>query len=319
MPFLEKHKFRLAIALAGMGLLLGLYDLFLAPPRAFPEEAVIGVEKGSSASSVADHFAQQHLIAHAWLLSFLLRLSGQSGDLHAGNYYFHSPQNLIVIAFRLIRADYGFEPVRITFPEGITVREMAIKIEEAFPSIAAANFKAAAQNQEGYLFPDTYLLDPSSDAESIVALMRKNFDSKISVLSDRIRASKHTLSELVILASILEKEARTSESRRMIAGILEHRLALGMPLQVDAVFGYIFNRETYSPSLKDLTVESPYNTYTHKGLPPGPISNPGIAAIEAALNPTRTSYLYYLTGTDGRMYYAITFADHQANKKTYLH
>lgn len=319
MSFLEKNRYHLAMAVAGLLFFSGMYDIFIAPPPQFPTGITVTIEKGSSASFVADYFAEKQLVSHSWLLAFLLRLSGKSEELHAGNYYFHSPQNLLAIVVKLIRADYGFEPVRITFPEGITVREMAIRIDKIFPGITASEFRAAAQTHEGYLFPDTYLLDPSSDAASLVALMRANFDTQIAVLSDQIRASTHTLSELVILASILEKEARTDKSRRIIAGILENRLAIGMPLQVDAVFGYIFNRDTYSPSLKDLTIDSPYNTYTHRGLPPGPIGNPGLNALEAALHPIKTKYLYYLTGKDGRMYYATTFAEHQANKTRYLH
>ena len=108
------------------------------------------------------------------------------------------------------------------------------------------------------------------------------------------------------------------ESKRVVAGILKNRLKLDMPLQVDAVFGYIFGRGTYSPSYADLAVDSPYNTYTHKGLPPGPISNPGLDSLEAAANPAKTDYLYYLTGKDGLMHYATTHAGHQANRKKYL-
>ena len=120
------------------------------------------------------------------------------------------------------------------------------------------------------------------------------------------------------MASLVEKEARTIASRRLVAGILWNRLELGMPLQVDAVFGYIFNRETYSPSFADLTTESPYNLYLHKGLPPGPINNPGLDALGATLNPTKTDYLYYLTGTDNLMHYATTYAGHLANQRKYL-
>ena len=117
----------------------------------------------------------------------------------------------------------------------------------------------------------------------------------------------------------MEKEARTDTDRHIVAGILWNRIKLGMPLQVDAVFGYIFNRSTYSPSPVDLKVDSPYNTYTHRGLPPTPICNTGLAALEASANPAKTSYLYYLTGHDGLMHYATTYAGHQANLKKYLY
>ena len=139
------------------------------------------------------------------------------------------------------------------------------------------------------------------------------------LLLSGIQASGHSLSDIVIMASLVEKEARTDVNRRIVAGVLWNRLALGMPLQVDAVFGYIFDRDTYSPSFEDLKVDSPYNTYTHKGLPPGPISNPGLESIYAALYPTKTNYLYYLTGKDTLMHYARTYAEHVANQTKYLH
>ena len=148
--------------------------------------------------------------------------------------------------------------------------------------------------------------------------MRENFDAKISSLSADINTSGHSISDTVIMASIVEKEARTSTNRKIVAGVLWNRLALGMPLQVDAVFGYIFNRDTYSPSLADLKTESPYNLYLHIGLPPGPIDNPGLDSLLAALHPTKTNYFYYLTDPNGVMHYATTFAEHQANQMKYL-
>lgn len=300
-------------------LLAGAYFALFAAPKDFPTNSTIGIARGSSASAIADQLANEHVISHARILELLLRLSGGSAGVHAGNYRFENSQNVFSVAFRLVTGEYGFLPVRVTFPEGITVREAAAKIEEAFPDIRSSDFLSAAQPYEGYLFPDTYLLQPSENIASIIILMHTNFDSKIATLSDEIRASGRTLSDTVILASLIEKEARTDESRRMVAGILLNRLKLGMPLQVDAVFGYIFKRDTYNPSLKDLTVNSLYNTYTHKGLPPGPICNPGLASIEAVVHPTKTKYLYYLTGKDGLMHYATTYAEHQANQKKYLH
>jgi UPF0755 protein len=208
--------------------------------------------------------------------------------------------------------------VRITFIEGVTVREMAVQVTGALPKISAKDFLSAGQPYEGYLFPDTYFFPSSADAASIVAMMRANFDTKIASLSAGITASGHSLSDVVIMASLVEKEARTSVNRRIVAGILWNRLQLGMPLQVDAVFGYIYGRDTYSPSLTDLKVVSPYNTYTHTGLPPRPINNPGLDSLDSTIHPTKTDYLYYLTDKNGVMHYATTYAGHQANQRKYL-
>lgn len=120
------------------------------------------------------------------------------------------------------------------------------------------------------------------------------------------------------MASLIEREAKTDEDRKTIAGILWNRIDLKMPLQVDAVFGYIKGIDTYHPTSEDLSIESPYNTYLHAGLPPTPISNPGLESLHAAATPTKTDYLYYLTGKDGVMHYAKTFEEHKANRAKYL-
>ena len=238
--------------------------------------------------------------------------------MQAGAYLFSIPENALVVAYRLATGDYGLPPVRITFPEGVTVRDIAEKVSDALPLISAQDFMSLGKPEEGYLFPDTYIFTTNADAKSIIDTMRTNFNTKIIPLMGDIKASGHSLSDIVIIASLIEKEVRTDANRRIVSGILWNRLALGMPLQVDAVFGYIFNRDTYSPSFEDLKVSSPYNTYIHTGLPPGPISNPGLESTQAALYPTKTDYLYYLTGKDDQMHYARTYDGHQVNQSKYL-
>ena len=120
------------------------------------------------------------------------------------------------------------------------------------------------------------------------------------------------------MASLIEKEADTAEDRRIVSGILWNRIDADMPLQVDAVFGYILDRSGYAPTGSDLEIDSPYNTYENRGLPPGPIANPGLDALTAALHPAATEYFYYLTGRDGLMYYAETFEEHKRNRELYL-
>lgn len=294
------------------------YRTTFSPPSTFPSGSIIKIARGTSASEVATQLADAQVIAHPRLLQAFLRVSGGSVRIQAGPYLFKTPENLFTISYRLVTGEYGVPPARITFPEGGTARDTAERVHDAFPDISVSDFISKAQPHEGYLFPDTYLFLPSADADTIIKTMRENFDIKIVPLADDIQASGHTLSDIVIMASLIEKEARTSAVRRMVSGILWNRMKLGMPLQVDAVFGYINGRDTYSPTFDDLKVDSPYNTYLHKGLPPGPISNPGFDSLDAALHPTKTDYLYYLTGTDGVMHYATTYAAHQANQRKYL-
>jgi UPF0755 protein len=148
--------------------------------------------------------------------------------------------------------------------------------------------------------------------------MQQEFNTKVEPLGPDIAASGHTLQEIIVMASIIEREARRDEDRKMVSGILWNRIGKDMPLQVDAVFGYIYSRQTYSPSFHDLAVDSPYNTYHNAGLPPGPICNPSLSSIEAALHPTPSKYLYYITGRDGLMHYATTYKQHSANVSVYL-
>lgn len=312
-----KLNIALATVLALILVAVAGYRSLFAAPAEFVSGSIVRIVQGTPAPFAAQALADARVIKHPSLLRLVLRMSGKSESIRAGTYRFDTPQNLFTIADRLSAGAYGFPPVRLTFPEGYTVREAAAQVAETFPSISREAFLKEALPYEGYLFPDTYFFSASSDAASMVALMRSNFNKKIARVTSEVRAP-NTFSDTVILASLLEREARTLESKRVIAGILKNRLGLDMPLQVDAVFGYIFGRGTYSPSYADLAVDSPYNTYTHKGLPPGPISNPGLDSLEAAANPAKTDYLYYLTGKDGLMHYATTHAGHQANRKKYL-
>jgi len=314
MVFLKRNPW---VAVVAFVVFLSGYTVAFSPPKNFSDSIVI-ISKGTSVSRVAQQLSDAHVVSHPTILRYMLRAFGESGSVQSGAYHFKKPENIFVVIRRIVTGAYDLNPVRITFTEGMTVRDIATRITETLPSISAKDFMALASPYEGYLFPDTYFFSLSSDANSIITVMRANFDKKIKTISSDVDASGHSLSDIVTLASIIEKEVRTPENKRIVAGILWSRLAIGMPLQVDAVFGYIFKRDTYSPSFADLKVDSPYNTYTHKGLPPGPISNPGIESIKAVLHPTKTDYLYYLTGKDTLMHYATTFAGHQINRKKYL-
>ena len=294
MGFFRQRIDAILYALVTVILLCGFCLSF--PPANFPSGSIIIIPEGMSASLVAKELADAHIIASPALLEFLLRASGESKGIQAGAYRFQTPQNLFRIAYRIIVGVYDIPPVRITFPEGITVQVMATQVAEAFSAISETDFLKAGESYEGYLFPDTYLFSPAADAETIIKTMRTNFNTKIAAFSADIFASGHSLSDVVTMASLIEKEARTDADRHIIAGILWNRLAIGMPLQVDAARG----------------------TYSYVGFPPEPICNPGLESLEAALHPTKTKYFYYLTGKDGLMYYAMTFADHQDNLKKYL-
>lgn len=178
---------------------------------------------------------------------------------------------------------------------------------------------------EGYLFPDTYRVYASSTVTEVIEKMLANFDQKLTPkMRDDIKAQGKTIYDIVTLASIVEKEAplnyRSGENRdaRIIAGIFLNRLRIGQALQSDATLSYIYSDNKAAHSGEELEAGSPYNTYKYKGLPPGPICNPGILAIEAAIYPIKTDYNYFLTTDNGDVVYARTYDDHLKNKYKYL-
>ncbi len=172
---------------------------------------------------------------------------------------------------------------------------------------------------EGYLFPDTYKLSLDADVQEVVRKMLDNFDKKFTpaMRADTEKQGK-TVFEIVTVASILEKELKTFNEKKIGAGIIYKRLELGVPLQMDSTVNYITGKKTPQVAINDLEIDSPYNTYKYKGLPPGPISNPGIDSLRAALYPTESEYLYFLTDKEGRAHFSKTYTEHLEKKRKYL-
>ena len=170
---------------------------------------------------------------------------------------------------------------------------------------------------EGFLFPDTYFFPKNISAEEAVKIILQNFNKKTDSVFRKTAADKEVY-DILIMASILEKEARTAEDKKIIADILWRRLKEGRPLQVDASLQYITGRNTFELTKKDLKMDSPYNTYRYKNLPPAPISNPGIDSIEAAFEPEANPFWYYLSDKDGIIHYSKTFEEHKSKKEKYL-
>ncbi|MFA7663080.1 MAG: endolytic transglycosylase MltG, partial [Patescibacteria group bacterium] len=171
----------------------------------------------------------------------------------------------------------------------------------------------------GYIFPDTYHITTTATAEEIMDKALSNFGNKLTPeLRAEIKAQGKTIYEIITLASIVENEVAKAEDMKIVAGIFWNRLDIGMGLQSDATINYITSGKTTRPTADDLKIDSPYNTYKYRGLPPGPIANPGIASIEAVINPTKTDYLYFLTTPDKQTIFSKTFEEHVAAKNKYL-
>ncbi len=295
-----------------------VYFLLLSPPSQFPGGVVVIVPHGTSLPAATKLLIADHVLAHPLAFELFVRAQGGSTHLYAGAYKFDPPTNSFMLAWRVLRGQTGLSPYNLTLIPGMTARQLAAVVARTFPNITHGEFLAAAEPYEGYLSPDTYQFLPDASPAQIVEKMRDEFDQKIAPQADAIKASGHSLSDVVILASIVEREAATPSDKRVVAGILWNRIKRGMPLQVDAVFGYIEARTTFAPSLNEITVDSPYNTYLHKGLPPGPISNPGLDSIKAAINPTKSNYLFYLSDRSGNFHWAVTYPEQQANQRLYL-
>lgn len=287
-------------------------------PESLSTSMLVTIPEGTTLTDAARILEDKGIITSAQLLEWLVLLQQGEQHIKAGDYYFDSSLTAGEATRRLLAGEFGLTPIRITIPEGATTYQMADILEDKLERFDAITFLERTKHLEGYLFPDTYLFLPNASIEDVVRTMESTLYEKIAPLEESIEASGFSLHDILTVASLLEREARWPEEKRMIAGILYHRLEIGMPLQVDAVFGYIYGRETFHPKFSHLEIDSPYNTYKHSGLPPGPIASPGLESIEAALNPIESPYLFYLTGRDGTMYYSESYEQHLVNTELYL-
>ncbi len=300
--------------LVGVLLIASLaYALAVAPPLYYPEGESIHISSGSTVENAAVVLQQRGALHSILAFKIAVLVSGNHG-VQAGTYALQSPENVFQLAYRLQFGVTGLQPIRVTIPEGSTSWDIAELLSSAVGDFEVEHFLEMAKEREGYLFPDTYYFLPGTPPDVVIATMEAAYEKNVAPLRVRFAAAGKSEHEILTMASLLQKEARQFETMQLVSGILWARIERGMPLQVDAVFGYIYQRDTFSPLFSDLEVDSPYNTYKYKGLPPGPIANPGIDAIQAALEPTRSPYLFYLTGADGTMHYARTFEEHKANR-----
>jgi UPF0755 protein len=206
----------------------------------------------------------------------------------------------------------------VTIPEGISMSQTAELLSPKLKHFSATDFMKYSPEKEGYLFPDTYFFASDIKAKEVIDIMQKNFEEKTETIEPAIIAFGQSEKDVITMASILEEEARTEQDWRIISGILWKRIKIGMPLQVDSTLSYVVGRTSNELTTSDLKSDSSYNTYTHKGLPPTPIASPGLKTIMAAVTPTETPYLYYLSDENGVIHYAATFADHIKNRQKYL-
>ncbi len=313
-------KAQKSILLAGLLFFVFISLLsFVAPPRNYPIQTYLEIPSGSSLSSVSRDLAESEYIKSEQIFKFFVVLFGRQKGIKAGEYFFEHKISLVEIAWRMVHGDTRVAPVSVTFFEGATVEEMAEVLTDRLFEFDKDYFLELARSKEGYLFPDTYHFKKKSNPEEIVEILEKTFIEKTDPLLPLFEESGRSIDEIVIMASIIEKEAAHNlEEKKTISGILWKRISIDMPLQVDATLKYITGKGSAQLTNEDLQTDYPYNTYTNKGLPPGPISNPGVMALKAAAEPIETSYLYYLHDNSGNVYYAKNHGGHLQNRRNYL-
>ncbi|MEX2013250.1 MAG: endolytic transglycosylase MltG [Candidatus Levyibacteriota bacterium] len=276
------------------------------------------IEKGEGMRSISSELKNKGLIRDPIVFFLLTKKEGLDTKVQAGTFRLNPSMSALEIAENLT---HGTLDIWVTIPEGKRALEIADILEQNIPTYEDS-WRAELASNEGYLFPDTYLIPREANINQIVTLMRNNFDAKFETIRN---TSNRTPNEIVTIASLIEREARHAEDRPLVASVIINRLNIGMAINIDATvqyaLGYQQNEKSWwkiNLTFDDLRINSVYNTYTNPGLPPTPIANPGIAAIEAAINPAETDYLYYLSDSDGVNHYTKTLEQHNQNVERYI-
>lgn len=292
---------------------IALGGLLLALPRPGGAAERFVVAKGASAREIAQGLRRQGFVWHPWSFVLWAKVRGQNG-IRPG-------------AYALSRRMTGFEiynvfrrgpPLaRVTFPEGWTAKQIAAMLESrGITSETPFLQLVERQRREGFLFPDTYFFEQGIEPQQAIDRMADRFREKEPRdMAERVKALKLSYVQIVTLASLVEKEARAPDERPLIAGVYYNRLRRRMHLEADPTVQYALGGWKPQLSYNDLKVRSPYNTYLHGGLPPGPICNPGAASLDAAAHPAQTDYLFFVADQAGRHVFSKTYREHLAAQR----
>jgi UPF0755 protein len=282
-----------------------------------PKIFVVKNEEG--VREIANNLKAAGLIRDPIVFFLYTRFEGLDKQLQAGDFRLNPAMSMTEVASNLT---HGTLDIWITIPEGLRADEIADLLKAKDPNYNES-WRPVLDANEGYLFPDTYLIPRDADVNLIVTLMRDNFQKKY----DSVKNSKTTTltdAQTIIVASIIEKEAMFEQDRPLVASVIMNRLNMGMALQVDPTVAYALGYQTDTKSwwkkeltFDDLKIASPYNTYQNTGLPPTAISNPGLSSIQAALTPAKTDYLYYFSDKQGHLHFEKTVEEHNTDIQKY--
>lgn len=329
------------LLIVGAGAGLALYVGKALEPMPPSEEAQrISFPPGTGVSQLAAELERQGIIRNAAIFTWYLKYKQEGGRFQAGEYDMMPGLTPDEIISQLNRGETAKEAgLRLTVPEGYTVRQIAEKLQQdhgidssAFLQAAEA-YKAAEGTVaaaipdapslrfrlEGYLFPETYEWKKDAEPDEMIGSMTQELDKRLAELpqgwEEAMAQRGLTFHQMLTLASLIEREVVVEEERAIVSGVIHNRLKINMPLQIDATVQYLFDKQKERLLFQDLRIESPYNTYLNKGLPPGPIASPSLASIQAAIYPAETKYLFYVTKKDGTRghLFAETFEQHNKN------
>ncbi len=319
-------------------------------PKSFTkkEDSLFLVKKGQNLFEIASNLEKQEIIKNKNFFNFYVFLRVSYNKLKAGEYFFNPSMSIKTIADKIISGDTA--KIVITIPEGWNLRDIGwyfenqgmFQAEELFELVGfpLINYSVTTDlpkpkdfsldydflkdkrkniSLEGYLFPDTYEIDLGAEIEEIVKKMLSNFNRKLTEeLRQEIKKQNKTIFEIITMASLIEKEVKTPEDKKIVSGILWKRLKNSIGLHVDATITYITGKKTVKVSKEETEIDSLYNTYRYKGLPLGPISNPGLESINAAIYPENSDYWYYLSALEGETIFSKTLEEHNIAKAKYL-
>ncbi|GGH48104.1 aminodeoxychorismate lyase [Paenibacillus silvae] len=311
----------------------------MRPVEASSQPVVFEIKSGSGTSRIADQLQQEGLIRNSLVFKGYLKWNKLGGKFMAGKYSMNPGVTYDEIIHKLNSGDVvPEEMVKFTIPEGYTVLQMADKLSaegivDKKEFLKLANEPSAFDGEimksipvdeelryalEGYLFPETYEMKKGSTTHDVMQRMLEEFETRVNSIPDlqaKLEEKKLSLHELLTIASLVEREVVVDKERALVSGVIYNRIKDDMKLEIDATVQYLLDKPKARLLFKDLKVQSPYNTYLNKGLPPGPIASPSLASINAALNPEASEYLFYVTkkdGTSGHLF-AKTYKEHQQN------
>jgi UPF0755 protein len=304
------------LAIISIAVFIFLYQ-FSAPQKSAEEERIV-INLKTSEEKLIPKLKEQGYIRSEWAFNYVLEKKGWQDKIEPGGYMVSKGMNARQLADALVNHPYQKWAV---IPEGLRATEIAEKLQKEFGWSNTAKADFLLNIHEGYSFPDTYLLDLDFTGMDVAKRMESQFNEKTADLFKEATEKDIRSDTLIVLASLTQREAANEEEMPIIAGVIWNRWLKDMPFQIDATIQYALGEPgNWWPIIKleDYKLDSPYNTYLHKGRPPTPICNPGLAAINAVINSEDSEYLYYLHDNEGQIHLAKTYEEHEANIATYL-